>query len=178
MIIKDRTAKEIRVKQCFSVKETLFKQLYVCDEDKVKNIFNNEILCFLIEKNYYIPLDNLVRIATDFYSWDEICVAKCKLFESDLVVRIRKRKGQGRDVVSGFGWGGGGKIKIIVTEGAEGVGVWGKGIPSPKKIFADLSLKEAILKHFKMIISLLCCNTIVNIINVLKTNFLKLCTEH
>ena len=60
----------------------------------------------------------------------------------------------------------------------EGVGVWRRGVPSPKKIFADLSLKEAILKHFKMIISLLCFNTIVNIIKVLKTNFLKLYTEH
>ena len=59
------------------------------------------------------------------------------------------------------------------AESAEGVGVWGRGVPSAKKIFADLSWKEAILKHFKMIISLLCFNTIVNIIKVLKTNFLK-----
>ena len=44
-----------------------------------------------------------------------------------------------------------------------GGGDLGVGCPLPqKKIFADLSLKEAILRHFKMIISLLCFNTIVN----------------
>ena len=85
-----------------------------------------------------------------------------------------------KDVVSGFVWEGG-KIKIIVAKGAEGakgVEVWGRGVPSPKKIFADFSLKEAILKRFKMIISLLCFNTIVNIIKVLKTNFLKQYSEY
>ena len=93
------------------------------------------------------------------------------------------------DVVSGFGWGGG-KIKTIVAVGdaaaADGAarcrklggGGWGRGIPSHKKIFADLSLKEAFPKHFKMLISLLCFNTIVSIIQVLRTNFLKQNTRY
>ena len=111
---------------------------------------------------------------------------------SSLAVFNQKRiyKYQGRRFRFWLG-GGGGQIKIIVAEGDAAAtggaarrrrrrrgGVWGRSVPSPKKIFADLSPKEAILKHSKMIISLLYFNIIVNIIKVLKTNFLKLYTEH
>ena len=62
------------------------------DGDKINKIVINEILFILIEKKGHIPLDNLVRIASDFYCWDEICVVKCKRVECGLDERISKRK--------------------------------------------------------------------------------------
>ena len=40
------------------------------------------------------------------------------------------------------------------AEGAEGMGLLERYVLSPKKIVADLSLKEAIRKHFKMTFAL------------------------
>ena len=46
---------------------------------------------------------------------------------------------------------GGDKMLTMVAEGTESVGVWMRGIPSPKKIFVDLSLKEAINEKFAIL---------------------------
>ena len=65
--------------------------------DKGNDFVHNEVLCYLINKIDIISHDLLVKIASDFYSDDEIEVAKKVLYETCITdARKKIRKGQNK----------------------------------------------------------------------------------
>ena len=63
-----------------------------------KNFVVSEVLCFMNDRKDSIPLDNLVNITSEFYSWDELSNARNVLVtEFNLDNRLPKRKGSGKE---------------------------------------------------------------------------------
>jgi hypothetical protein len=68
------------------------------DNTQMKTLVVNELLCFLNDRKDSVPFDNLVRIAADFYTWDEIANARNVLVnECKLDDRLPKRRGSGKE---------------------------------------------------------------------------------
>ena len=82
---------------------------------------------------------------------------------------VRHHLEQGRRFSSWLGWG---QNLHNCRRRRRGGGGLGEGIPLPKKMFAHLILKDIILKNFNEKISLLCFNTIVNIIQILEISLI------
>lgn len=57
----------------------------------------SELLCFAFDKTKCMPLDNIVKICSDFYKEDEILAAREILVDCNLGQRLPKRKGNDRN---------------------------------------------------------------------------------
>ena len=63
-----------------------------------KNFVVSEVLCFMNDRKDSIPLDNLVNITSEFYSWDALSNARNVLVaECNLDNRLPKQKGAGKE---------------------------------------------------------------------------------
>ena len=73
----------------------------VSDVAVCKQLINNELLCYLINKMDVMTHDLLVKITSDFYQSNEIEVAKICLFSVPVVSqtcgRLKKRQGASKD---------------------------------------------------------------------------------